>query len=26
MRGAPVSSQSLLGKGAVVLTVFRGHW
>jgi len=26
MRGAPVTSQSLLGKGAVVLTVFRGHW
>jgi hypothetical protein len=26
MRGASVSSQSLLGKGAVVLTVFRGHW
>lgn len=26
MRGAAVSSQSLLGKGAVVLTVFRGHW
>lgn len=26
MRGVPVTSQSLLGKGAVVLTVFRGHW
>jgi len=26
MRGAVVSSQTLLGKGAVVLTVFRGHW
>lgn len=26
MRGASVSSQNLLGTGAVVLTVFRGHW
>jgi len=24
--GADVSSADLLGKGAVVLTVFRGHW
>ena len=26
MRGVAVSSQSLLSRGAVVLTVFRGHW
>ena len=26
MRGASVSSQALLGRGAVVLSVFRGHW
>ncbi len=26
MRGAPVSSQNLLGTGPIVLTVFRGHW
>lgn len=24
--GAMISSQNLLEKGAVVLTVFRGHW
>ncbi len=24
--GADVSSDDLLGRGAVVLTVFRGHW
>jgi len=26
MRGARVESQNLLERGAVVLTVFRGHW
>ena len=26
MRGATVSSQNLFERGAVVLTVFRGHW
>lgn len=25
-KGDPVSSATLLSKGAVVLTVFRGHW
>lgn len=26
MRGEKVESQNLLERGAVVLTVFRGHW
>ena len=26
MRGARVESQNLFERGAVVLTVFRGHW
>ena len=26
MRGATVSSRDLLSQGAVVLSVFRGHW
>ena len=26
MRGAPVSSADLLARGALVLSVFRGHW
>lgn len=26
MRGALVSSRDLLGRGAIVLSVFRGHW
>lgn len=26
MRGAIVTSQDLLARGAVVLSVFRGHW
>ncbi len=26
MRGATVSSRDLLSRGAVVLSVFRGHW
>ncbi len=26
MRGVPVSSATLLTRGALVLSVFRGHW
>ncbi len=25
-RGVPITSQALCGKGALVLTIFRGHW